>query len=321
MTELGNLERISLRGVWATEDGHFTPWLAKADNIVVLGNAINLTLVVEDVEHFVGAYRADIICRNTSDESLVLVENQLTKSDHKHLGQILTYAAGTKAKTVIWIAEKFTDEHREAIDWLNNNTSDGVDFFGLEIELWSIDGSVPAPKFNVVSEPNEWLRSVSRAAKRISETSLTDTRDLYLRYWTQFQDLLERRQSPLSPGRKPRPDHCYAFKIGRSEFELRAILSARESKIGVDIRIHTEKAARYFNVLLNFRDEIEQEIGEEFDWEELPEQNASRIMLFSDQDPKDEAAWVLQQSWLIEKLEKMKEVFEPWIKSPSLDGQ
>ena len=120
----------------------------------------------------------------------MLIENQLERTDHSHLGQLLTYAAGLEAVTVVWIAERFTDEHRAALDWLNEITDEGFSFFGLEIELWRIGDSPMAPKFNMVSHPNDWTKTVSR----ISPTGeLTSTNQLYLEYWTALRDLLEQR--------------------------------------------------------------------------------------------------------------------------------
>ena len=125
------------------------PWLAREENLALLGETLGLELELEAVEQGVGPFRADIVCRDTVSNSRVLVENQLQGTDHRHLGQIFTYAAGLDAVTVVWIAARFTDEHRAALDWLNEITDQRVNFFGLEIELWRIGGSPLAPKFNV----------------------------------------------------------------------------------------------------------------------------------------------------------------------------
>ena len=117
---LGRLKRIDdLREVWKTEAQDFTPWLAKEENLTLLGETLNLELELEAVEKDVGPFRADILCRDIDDDSLVLVENQVERTDHRHLGQILTYAAGLNTVTIVWVAKSFTDEHRAALDWLN----------------------------------------------------------------------------------------------------------------------------------------------------------------------------------------------------------
>ncbi|MCC7111052.1 MAG: DUF4268 domain-containing protein, partial [Deltaproteobacteria bacterium] len=153
MNKLGRLERVSLRDIWKTEAMDFTPWLAQRENMALLGEAIGLDLEVEAQEKEVGPFRADILCKETGSDSWVLIENQLERTDHAHLGQLLTYAAGLEAVSVVWIAERFTDEHRAALDWLNEIANEKLRCFGLEIELFRIGDSPVAPKFNVVSQP------------------------------------------------------------------------------------------------------------------------------------------------------------------------
>ena len=149
---LGRLEKVELRDVWETEDRDFTPWLAKEEHLELLGEVIGIELELEAQEKDVGPFRADILCKNTADESesWVLIENQIEKTDHKHLGQLMPYAAGLQAATIVWVASRFTEEHRAALDWLNKITDDDFKFFGLEVELWKIGNSPAAPKFNRV---------------------------------------------------------------------------------------------------------------------------------------------------------------------------
>jgi hypothetical protein len=156
------MQRVDLREVWSNEGTDFTPWLARDENIELLGEALGLTLEVEAQEKGVGPFRADILCKDADTNSWVLIENQLGRTDHVHLGQLLTYAAGLNAVTVVWIADTFTEEHRAALDWLNNITGEEFRFFGLEVELWRIGESPIAPKFNVVSK----LDRASTVARR-----------------------------------------------------------------------------------------------------------------------------------------------------------
>lgn len=152
---LGRLERVETRLIWANEAMDFTPWLA--DNLQFLGDAIGVELQLEAQEKSVGLFRADILAKDVQANSWVLIENQLACTDHSHLGQLITYAAGLEAVTVVWIAKMFTDEHRAALDWLNTISDEGIKFFGVQVEVWSIGDSV-APKFNVVSRPNTWTK-------------------------------------------------------------------------------------------------------------------------------------------------------------------
>ena len=149
MQKLGRLERVKLREAWSTEAQDFTPWLAREENLAILSETLEVELQPEAQEKSVGPFRADILCRNADDGGTwVLIENQLERTDHLHLGQLLTYAAGLNAVTICWIAASFTDEHRAALDWLNEITDERFHFFGLEVELWRIGDSEPAPKFN-----------------------------------------------------------------------------------------------------------------------------------------------------------------------------
>jgi len=184
---LGRLEKVNLRKAWENESTSFTPWLAQPENIVLLGEAIGLDLEVEAKEQAVGPFRADILCKDTESGAWVLIENQLEKTDHTHLGQLMTYAAGLDAVTIVWLAERFTEEHRAALDWLNRITDDKFTFFGLEIELWKIGESSMAPKFNVVSKPNDWSHSVKEAAQGLLTSGDTIIQKLHLEYWSAFK--------------------------------------------------------------------------------------------------------------------------------------
>jgi hypothetical protein len=165
--QLGRLERVELRDIWASEAASFTPWLARSENIAILGETLNIELELEAQQRAVGPFRADLLCKDIDTDRWVLIENQLERTDHTHLGQLLTYASGLDAVTIIWIAARFTEEHRSTLDWLNKITNESFRFFGLEVELWRIGDSPAAPRFNIVSKPNEWSHSVAKAARVI----------------------------------------------------------------------------------------------------------------------------------------------------------
>lgn len=164
--ELGRLIRVDLREAWQDEAAHFTPWLAQQENLELLGDALGIGLQLEATEQSVGPFAADILCKDPMRDQWVLIENQLEQTDHTHLGQIITYAAGLNAVTVIWIARKFVEQHRAALDWLNEVTAEGTDFFGVEVELWRIgESTAVAPKFNIVSKPNAWSKQIAKTPR------------------------------------------------------------------------------------------------------------------------------------------------------------
>jgi|688.fasta_scaffold212024_1 hypothetical protein len=160
--EIGSLIPVDLRLAWAHEANDFTPWLA--GNLDRLRTAIGIDLVLEDTEVTVGPFSADILATDALTNERVLIENQLEQADHAHLGQILTYLAGLEARSIIWIARTFRDEHLSAIRWLNNNTIDDFSFFAVEVSAVRIGDSAVAPLFSVVEKPNNWERQIHQAA-------------------------------------------------------------------------------------------------------------------------------------------------------------
>lgn len=166
-TEIGSLVPVDLRLAWAHEANDFTPWLA--GNLDRLRAAIGIDLVLEDTEVNVGPFSADILATDALTKERVLIENQLEQADHAHLGQILTYLAGLDARSIIWIAKAFRDEHLSAVRWLNSNTIDGFSFFAVEVSAVRIGDSPVAPLFSVVEKPNNWDRQLHQAAPGMQE--------------------------------------------------------------------------------------------------------------------------------------------------------
>ena len=164
--DLKQLTPVDLSEVWETESQHFTPWLAKEENLTLLGETLGMELEFEAQEINVGGFRADLRCKNTVDGSWVLIENQLEATDHRHVGQLFTYAAGLDAHTVIWIAKTFRQEYRAMLDWQNRITDERYRFFGVEVKVWQIEDSARAVQFEVVSSPNDWSRGVSQDTQR-----------------------------------------------------------------------------------------------------------------------------------------------------------
>lgn len=311
---LGRLHRLDLRDIWLSEPQDFTPWLAQEENLKILGDVLGIELELEAQEKNVGPFRADILCRSLDDDSLVLIENQLEKTDHIHLGQLLTYAAGLQSVTSVWIAATFTEEHRAALDWLNQVTNDSVRFFGLEIELWQIDESVPAPKFNVVSKPNNWSRLVSQAARQMNDQPATKGKALQLKYWKSFASYLKDQRSPIRP-QTPRPQHWMTFGIGRSGFNMHGLLNTRENRIGVEVTMTDSSSKDYFNTLQREKDSIEDAFGASLEWLELPEKKQAKIAFYKqDCDLYAEDRWPKYMAWMRDHLEKLDRIFRERIK-------
>jgi len=312
---LGKLEKVDLKTIWENEAYNFTPWLAQKENLELLGDAIGIELELEAQEKNVGPFRADILCKNTSDESLILIENQLERTDHKHLGQLLTYAAGLQSVVIVWVASKFTEEHRKALDWLNDITDERFSFFGLEVELWKIGNSPAAPKFNIISQPNNWSKTVARAAKNLDNQETSETKGLQYHYWQNFISYLENSSSKLRP-QAPTPKHWLTFSIGRSGFHVNALLNTVANRIGVELVIADKDGEKsFYHLLENDKEVIEKEMGSALEWRENPEKNRSSILLFFSANPSEEQNWNLQNDWLKITLEKFDSVFRQRIRN------
>ncbi len=309
---LSRLERVELRDVWETEDRDFTPWLAKEENLKLLGETIGMGLELEATEKNVGPFRADILCKNTDDDSWVLIENQIERTDHKHLGQLLTYGAGLDAINIVWIASNFTEEHRAALDWLNKITDDKFRFFGLEIEALRIDNSPPAPRFNIISKPNNWSKFVSQEARKISQGITTETQALYYRYWENFAKYLESTRSALPP-QNPKTEGGHRFIRIINRVAIAVTISLTNQRISVEILLETSNRAfnkALFHFLLEDKEAIENEVGFALEWEESPDQDRSKMRLHkTTPDLKDETDWSNQYAWLEEMVLKFDEVF------------
>jgi len=320
MTTLGRLERVPLRDFWSHEASDFTPWLAAEENISLLNEAIGLDLAVEAQEQRVGPFRADILCKDTNSNQWVLIENQIESTDHRHLGQLLTYAAGLEAVTIVWIAEKFTEEHRATLDWLNQITDERFNFFGLEIELWRIGTSPMAPKFNLVSKPNNWSKAISGVAKAIEEGQLTETKQRQLEYWISFNDVLTERKSIIKT-RKPSPQHWqdFSFNAGIGTIHPNATINTREHVIEVTFLAIGSNRLAVFQKLKQQEEAIEQELGMDLTWRELPGSGQITARR-TNSDLSDRASWPSMQKWHADTLEAFHRCFVPRVKAMTFSG-
>ena len=308
--QLGRLERLDLRNIWTSEAVDFTPWLARPENIALLGEALDIDLEIEAQEKAVGPFRADILCKDLRTDNWVLIENQLEKTDHGHLGQLLTYASGLEAVTIVWIAARFTEEHRSTLDWLNKITDDRFRFFGLEVELWRIGDSPAAPKFNIVSKPNDWSHSVAQAARAIDETELSEMRILQRDYWTALNKLLNAAGGPVSGNRKPQPQSWMPFPIGRTGFSVNGVMTRPKNQIRAELYIAGNRAKAFFGLLQRQKEAIERDLGYPLEWEELPSRRDSRISChLNEVEPEDRADWPRQHEWLVKRLNDMHRAF------------
>jgi hypothetical protein len=319
---LGRLEKVDLREIWCDEARDFTPWLAHEANIALLGEAIGMELEIESQEKDVGPFYADVLCKDVATGRWVLIENQLERTDHLHLGQLLTYAAGLEAVTIVWIAACFTDEHRAALDWLNEITDEHINFFGLEVELWRIGQSATAAKFNVVSKPNDWTRTVQEAATHVQADTLSETKRLQLDFWIKFRQFAEERNSLVRPT-KPFPQHWMSMSIGRTGFHLSAVCSFSRTdidplephEIRAEFVCDGRGAKDYFALFEAQRPEIEREFQEPLQWNNAPDVKSWKASISRFVNVTDTDRWPEYHLWLLARLERLRAVFGPRVKS------
>jgi hypothetical protein len=198
LTEPGiaRIEWLDIRAVWKNEAADFTPWLL--ENVDVLRDALGgLDLELERAEHPVGAFSLDLIGTDLTHGTTLIVENQIEVSDHGHLGQLLTYTAGTDAGTIIWVAKGFRDEHRVALDWLNEHTGEGTRFFGVVVRALRVGSSRPAPFLELAVQPNDWQKSV----RRTTPAGESSEAGAYRAFWKPLRDRLLEMDPRLFSGR------------------------------------------------------------------------------------------------------------------------
>lgn len=307
---LGKLVKIELRDIWLSESSDFTPWLAREENLLTLGETLGLELELEAQERAVGPFRADILCKDIATNAWVLIENQLERTDHTHLGQLLTYASGLEAVTIVWIAARFTEEHRSTLDWLNRITDETFRFFGVEVELWRIGDSPAAPRFNIVSKPNNWSKMVTQAARAIDEAELTGTKALQIAYWGAFGSTLLARGGALARERKPQAQSWMSYPVGRTGFSVNTSMVRPKRQVRAELYMSNPDAKAWFHLLHAQKEAIEGELGYAVDWEELPEGRDTRISIsLNDADPEDQGDWSRQHEWLATRLNEFHRAF------------
>ena len=301
------VEIDDLRQAWPNEARDFTPWLAKEENIAKLADAIGVDITVSETESSVGNFNLDISAKVTGTDQRIIIENQLEETNHDHLGKLITYAAGKTANIVIWVVKHAREEHRAAIEWLNNHTDEDVGFFLCEVKLYKIGNSKPAPKFEIIEKPNDWSRDIRQTERA------TGTEKLRLEYWTAFQNYTTTQPQFLSEFRNRRPskDHWLSFGIGSSHCQIDVTQVRKNNTLGVELHIHDDK--EFFRELFSHKNEIEAIMQVPLAWMELPDKKAGRILASKRVKFSDNSTWSTQFQWIVETMIKMKHAFAPYL--------
>lgn len=306
MTNLGTLKEITdLRSIWPHEALNFTPWVA--ENVDLLADAVGLDITVDETESSVGDFNVDIYASETGTDRKIIIENQLEDTDHDHLGKLITYASGKGADVVIWVVKHAREEHKAAVEWLNNHTDDKIGFFLCEIKLFQIGDSQIAPAFTVVERPNDWTKEIRKTA------SANSTQQQRLEYWQAFNDYAfsDANFSRIFNKRKPTMDHWMDFSIGSSACHI--AVSQIQKRKAVDVELYINDDKELFKSLFAHKDEIEKNMEMELEWKELPERKASRILIEKTVDLDDRATWPEQFDYIMDTCIKMKRAFKRYL--------
>ena len=308
-TILGKIEKIDVRDIWKNEATDFTKWLAREENLTLLSDEIGINMNLIKTEAGVGSLSADILAEEPNTGRKIVIENQLEQTDHDHFGKLFTYGSGLDAGILIWICKHPREEHRQAIDWLNEKTDNTLHIFVIRMEVWKIGDSKPAPKFQVICSPNDWAKIIKGTST--GNNKLSDTNLLQLDFWTEFNTYMTEK-SPGFKSRKPRPQHWYDLAIGSSQAYISLTVSFTKNFIRSELYMPDNK--ELFEKLHNDKDAIEKELGLGLNWNELPKAKASSISISKNiSQIKTKGTWEDCFNWLGEMVNNFTYVFPKYL--------
>ena len=305
---LSKLEKVDLREVWKHEALDFTNWLASPENLELLSDEIGINITLIQTEASVGKFNVDILAEEENTGRKIIIENQLESTDHDHLGKIISYASGFDAEIIVWIVKSVRDEHKQAVDWLNEHTDEKINIFAIQMEVWQIADSPYAPKFQVIAKPNDWAKAVKNAT---TQSKLSDTKFLQLEFWAKFKEYVADNNGNLKL-RKIYPQHWYNISFGFSNAYITLTVNSQSSQMACELYIPNSKDL--FRELYDYKDQIEAALSNPLVWDELPDKKASRIKLITNGDLSNQDNWHEYHSWMLAKVTDFQSVFSKYIK-------
>jgi len=308
---LGELTPLDARAVWPHEARDFTSWLL--ENATHLADVLGIDLELQAAEYPVGGFWLDLIGRDQTNDCVLIVENQLTSTDHGHLGQLLTYAAGTEAATVVWMATDFREEHRQALDWLNDLAKGDVRFFGIEIGAVKIGDSLPAPLFKLRAQPNEWHAVISTAAKATSEGSSKAA--AYRAFWARLIERVHIEHPGWTNAKVASSGNWMTMKCPIKGC-VYGVNFAMGGKTRAELYIDTGDSEENLTRLQSFaahKTEIEAAFVEPLSWEELPGKRACRIAVYGSGDAAETDEHDAYIDWFFDASSRLRSALEPFV--------
>ncbi len=306
--QLGKLEKGDLRSIWKHEASDFTNWLAEKENLSLLSEEIGIDIALIQTEASVGRFNVDILAEEENTGRKIVIENQLETTNHDHLGKIITYASGFDAEIIVWIVKDVRDEHKQAVDWLNEHTDDKVNLFAIKMELWKIGDSPYAPKFYIISKPNDWAKAIKNTT---TQSSLTDTQLLQLDFWTQFREFAQNQGTMLRLS-DYKIQYWYDVSIGHAGAYISLTINSQSNQLGCDLYIPDSKETFYG--LEEWKDSIHKDIEHELEWMALEGKKASRIKLSEKGDITETEQCSTYFAWFVTNAELFQNVFSTCLK-------
>jgi hypothetical protein len=306
MSKLGKLEKVDLREVWEHEARDFSDWLSKTENIALLSQELGIELETVGTEETSGRFRVDILAKETNSGDFVIIENQLEATNHDHLGKVITYAAGYDAKYIIWIVRQALDEHMKAIEWLNEHLDDSISCFLVQIEVWRIGNSEPAPRFELLAVKNNWAADLKRSVDS-EEHSPNKLRQQD--FWRALRDNFKARDSNMRV-QSPLPQHWLNFSLGSSFCHPYLTINSKENFVSCDLWTNNKD----FLAFLQEREaDIKSDLNREFNWWEANKSGGLRTVLTVN-DVYDQNEFTKSFDWLYQSVKLFQTVFAKYVK-------
>lgn len=314
MNNIGKIKKVALRNLWKKEDKDFTSWLE--ENIDYLNDILDFEISIEKREERVGPFRVDLYGEDNNGNK-VIIENQLEKTNHDHLGKVLTYLINLEAQIAIWISSDPTEEHIKVIDWLNEVTPENILFYLIKLEAIQIEGqSMAAPLFTIVKGPSIEAKQLGAEKKEFAQRHV-----LRKKFWEQ---LLERSKgktticSNVSPG----TDHWMSTGIGKSGISLSYLITNKYAGCEVYLSRGKQEGDEgninkvWFDQLYKDKDRIEKDFGSPLDWQRMDDKWASRIAChYQGLRLQDEDKWPEIQDKMIDSMIRLEKAFRPLVRT------
>lgn len=299
---IGKIKRVPLHELWKHEP-NFTKWLEK--NIDYLNDVIGFNISIESREEYAGPFRVDLYGEDVNGNK-VIIENQLEKTDHKHLGQIITYLTNLEAKTAIWISSDPVEEHKKAIDWLNETTPDDISFYLIQLEAIKIENeSVAAPLFTVIKRPSLEIKQIGAEKKQYAQRHVVRKE-----FWTQFINEINKINSMCS-NVSPTTENWIPIALGMGNVSINIVISRTFARSEIFINTGTkEKNKKIFDYFFTRKEKIEADFGSALIWERMDGNITSKIKVQLDGvDVSNKNDWGKMNEFLINSAIRMDKAF------------